>query len=382
MAAKNASNLAVRASSSGGQNNNISQDWTRFGKKQILSIGNKKGQRIHDGEDDDDIVGGIADAGDENHSSSDEEEGRTSAVKEKKRKIRRPTPVVARAAVVVGTNKDDSADGVVELAPSKKKKKKKGKKERAKENKEDAEPSKDTKADASIEKDGKLEEDPVSKSNNGTTAAIKTKEEDTNDNDTTNTNTSNNKRKYRKKVRSRQKNIRKDNRAANNKLPPHLIPGRSEYIGRPLTMETRKKLGLEEEDSKKTARSTDDGDPTTSVDKAFDSGEWVGGRGGDEKQSAETKHNAGEGGENVVLGKSGVSKQTTPKIMEKEEKGDNKNNNKASLTKIGDCIVGSSDAAAKPNDTNQHNDVGENISEKKGKKTRKKKRKFKNLVVG
>ncbi|KAG7374250.1 hypothetical protein IV203_013345 [Nitzschia inconspicua] len=51
---------------------------------------------------------------------------------------------------------------------------------------------------------------------------------------------SNNKRK-RRKVRSRQKNIRKDTRPMADK-PAHLIPGNPNYQGRPMTQATREKL--------------------------------------------------------------------------------------------------------------------------------------------
>ena len=111
----------------GGQN--ISEDWTRFGKKQILSIG-KKRQRFHDEEDE------IVDEGVGYDSSSDEEEGRTSAVREKARKVR-PTVVAATA-----TRSDEPAG--IEPTSSKTKKKKRGKKERANDAAETAEPSIDT----------------------------------------------------------------------------------------------------------------------------------------------------------------------------------------------------------------------------------------------
>lgn len=52
-----------------------------------------------------------------------------------------------------------------------------------------------------------------------------------------------NPKKKRKKVRSRQKNIRKDNRSSEEK-PAHLIPGSRNYQGRPMTQETRDKLNL------------------------------------------------------------------------------------------------------------------------------------------
>ena len=68
--------------------------------------------------------------------------------------------------------------------------------------------------------------------------------ENNTDNPTTRTKlrTKNGKRK-RRKVRSRQKNIRKDNRSVDEK-PSHLIPGNSNYQGRPMTKATHKKLNL------------------------------------------------------------------------------------------------------------------------------------------
>ena len=58
--------------------------------------------------------------------------------------------------------------------------------------------------------------------------------------DTNNSNTRN-KHKRRKKVRSRQKNIYKDQRDVK---PAHLVPGHRHYKGRPLTAETRAKLHM------------------------------------------------------------------------------------------------------------------------------------------
>lgn len=52
----------------------------------------------------------------------------------------------------------------------------------------------------------------------------------------------------RKKVRSRQKNIRKDNRAMHER-PAHLRPGDPGFTGRELTKETRERLGLPQEDT-------------------------------------------------------------------------------------------------------------------------------------
>lgn len=49
------------------------------------------------------------------------------------------------------------------------------------------------------------------------------------------------KKRKRRKVRSRQKNIRKDNRDVK---PAHLIPGQGRYLGRPLSEETRARLNM------------------------------------------------------------------------------------------------------------------------------------------
>ena len=53
----------------------------------------------------------------------------------------------------------------------------------------------------------------------------------------------NTKKRKRPKLRSKQKNIRKDTRV--NK-PAHLVPGNGDYRGRPLTAETRKRLNMAE----------------------------------------------------------------------------------------------------------------------------------------
>jgi hypothetical protein len=98
----------------------------------------------------------------------------------------------------------------------------------------------------------------------------------TNQNDPNPSSTNNNKRK-RHKVRSRQKNIRKDTRAMSNK-PAHLIAGNPNYQGRPLTQATRdrlkqsvttgKRILATDTDSTRrmtiTAKSIDQPNPTTS----------------------------------------------------------------------------------------------------------------------
>lgn len=69
-------------------------------------------------------------------------------------------------------------------------------------------------------------------------------------------------KRKRRKVRSRQKNIRKDHRDVK---PAHLVPGQRHYQGRPLTEETRARLNL-----------------PTIVKSPFDaSTEWTGGNGPD-----------------------------------------------------------------------------------------------------
>lgn len=73
----------------------------------------------------------------------------------------------------------------------------------------------------------------VMKERNGLKAADDTSSNQNNDN--------NQKKRYRKKVRSRQKNIRKDKRSVK---PEHLQIGSTNYQGRPITPETRSKLNL------------------------------------------------------------------------------------------------------------------------------------------
>jgi len=320
-------------------------------KKQILSIG-KKRQRLHDEDD------AIEDGSDGYNSSSDEEEGRTSAVREKKK---RPIIQPSVAAVAKPVASDDVTPDVIEPTPSKKKKKKKGKKERAKENNESAaEPSKVTTTDAPSE----IKEDAKGK-DTASAPAVEAADDDPKKSDTTSNPTP---KRKRRKVRSRQKNIYKDNRAANDK-PDYLVPGKSDYNGRPMTKETRKRLGLAEtttSSSKKGKRST--------AGAAFDSGEWVGGGGGDETKGDPTANDTDaiakdDAGETVA------TSQSKPK-----EGGSD------ALTKIGDCIVGNTGAPKVESAKKQEDDVGESFGDSKDKKQKKKKKlkkkKFKNLVVG
>lgn len=321
--------VAQKASTSAGGGQNISEDWTRFGKKQILSIG-KKRQRIYDEDEAIDVAVGYDD------SSSDGEEGRTSAVKEKKRNVVRPPSAPMSAGAV--------ADAVVASAPPKKKKKKKGKKERAKESTTAGNPP----VAADVPKSTKENDDSTGEKNDNP----QQKEGPKKDNPNT--------KRKRPKARSRQKNIRKDNRSASDK-PSHLVLGRPEYAGRPMTKETRKKLGIFKEETSDNAASA--------ADIAFDSGEWVGGD--------ETKFD-----EAVDLDVNDVEREGNSKEEDESTKKSKPEDVGESLTKIGDCIVDCN--AAKSDDANEQ-DVGEGIfakSEDKKKKKRKKKRKFKNLVVG
>ena len=168
-------------------------------KKKILSIGSK---RKH--EDDSDI-----DAEDEDISDEEEEGGRTS-IKNKSKPV--------------------SADATgVNLAKTKKPKKpkKKGKKERTAEKEkqqsqatneiESKEPTQ-TPAENETSKDDK--ESGIERSNAE-------------------------KRKKRRKVRSKQKNIKKDSRPSHEK-PEHLRVGFKSYAGRPMTDVTRSYLSLPE----------------------------------------------------------------------------------------------------------------------------------------
>ena len=65
------------------------------------------------------------------------------------------------------------------------------------------------------------------------------------------------KQRKRRKIRSRQKNIYKDKRLAQHK-PSHLILGRTEFAGRPLTAETRVKLNLAPSRSSRAAQEHED----------------------------------------------------------------------------------------------------------------------------
>ena len=343
---KKASRLGVGASTARSQaekHPSEATDWTKSGKKQILSIGKKRrrGNDVHDDEDDhDDVAGGSGRDGDD--SSSDEEEGRTSAVVERKRKIIRHS--LATTDVEVKANAVEE----IEQAPAavnstSKKKKKRGKRERLMEIVE----TNQTPNDAL--KDSPSKTVKVTKSNDSNDQTHSDcgggdiENKNGNDNDT---------KRKRKKVRSRQKNIRKDTRAANDK-PSYLILGRSDYAGRPLTKETRQKLGIK------------------SSTPTLESGEWVGGW-----TSRDVSGVVKDGG-------TSVSKPTS-------------DGGEVSFSKIGDCIVSDTimkDDHSKGSNAMEHSakidretlntfdESAENNITDGMKKKKKKQKKYKNLIV-
>jgi len=228
MTAKKTSRLGVGASTPTSTNNLQSVDWTTTGKKKILSVGKKK--RGHGDDDDEDSAVLVGDYGlDRDDDNGDEDEGgRTSVVSERKRKVSRKNAAAAAPSAIAvdeGVPPSSEANGSKE-----KRKKKKGKKERVAE--------RDSTASGALEDadNAPAEENNINESNqkveNGSNQPMTALTEVPNKN--------NNKRK-RKKIRSRQKNIRKDTRAANDK-PSHLVLGRSDYAGRPLTKATREIL--------------------------------------------------------------------------------------------------------------------------------------------
>lgn len=317
MLAKDASSLLPDAGGKLGGGEKKSEDWTRFGKRQILSVGKKK-EALRYNEDDDDPT-----AGDGYHSSSDEEDGRTSAGKEKKKKI-----------LSKGNTKHGGMDAAEVLhgptAQTRVKKKK------AKMTNKTNSTSTNNTSEMELGAMGSIASDLLNVVKLGASVDIKdgvsTVSEVPQNEETINA-------KKRKKIRSRQKNIRKDHREENDK-PSYLTVGTNEYRGRPMTKETRQKLGIQS-----TAKKND---LTHATNVAFDSGEWVG----------DIKKPGGTIDENIET--------IMPKI---EERGGTN-----TLTKIGDCLV---------NDDVKV-DVGHDVlssSTITSKLTKKQKRKFKNLLV-
>ena len=308
-----AKRLGVGAAPSASATENVSEDWTKSIKKQILSVGKKRRHdNIYDQEDDDD------DAADNNYheSSSDEEEGRTTAVKERKKK--KITPVS------VDTTSSEAVQGDVAKNDTKsKKKKKKGKKERSQEKQ-------------SIQDGADL---------NAPADAVEKQEETTEVVTNTDESKKSNKKRKRPKVRSRQKNIAKDNRAANDK-PSHLVPGRGNYAGRAMTQTTREKLGLGKSKSSMKSKKK-----SVRLDDAFEKGEWVD---TDGLKEADKPAPVQDNSNDVV----DSAARDDIDVGESVKEG-------TSLKKIGDCIV----------------DYEPSSSSTKKKKTKKdkKKKKYKNV---
>lgn len=338
MLTKKPSRLGVGAAAATFEN--LSEDWTKSVKKQILSVGKKRRHEDYvDDNDGDDAIG----FGNDKNSSSDEEEGRTTAVKERKKKKVRPDfvpPVSTDIALVVEdiptTTKSPTND-------TKTKKKKKGKKERAQEQQVE---------------DAKKEEVAVPTST--TTASEKVLNTANNNSQI---NSSSNKKRKRKKVRSRQKNIAKDNREVNKK-PSHLVLGRADYAGRPLTQTTRDKLGIKNIIKTSTVKSKQ----TAKLDDAFESGEWVREENlkVDDDKMKKLQQTAALGPDRT----NGFSPGLTARNSVDVDAGVTKKQKKSTseegiLTKIGDCIV-RSDA----------NNVGNDKHPKK--ETKKHKKKYKN----
>mmetsp|Transcript_55016 Transcript_55016/g.159273 ORF Transcript_55016/g.159273 Transcript_55016/m.159273 type:complete len:278 (-) Transcript_55016:2-835(-) len=164
--------------------------------KKILNVGRKRRRGVDD--DDEEIVA-------ENPDDDEEEAGRTAIASE------------------ASTKKVISADIAVTSSLGLKSKKKLGKKERQKQKDEE---EKKTSAENGGEETETIPQDDKGEESKATGEVADGE---------------NQKKHKRRKVRSNQKNIRKDHR---EKKPDHLIAGKRNYQGRPLTAETRAKLNL------------------------------------------------------------------------------------------------------------------------------------------
>ena len=192
-------------------------------KKKIMSIGRRNKRKLDDDDDDDDENHYYED-GDEmddekieknyHESDDDDDEGRTSAVKAK---------VISKSQ-----NNTIPHQGVVG-----KKKKKKSKKERQRELEKLENKMKDENGNVKLQYE--QEQGKQSKDNKHMT--------DGKIDDSNVENSGEKPKKKRRKVRSKQKNVRKDNRP-NFKKPDHLQIGSASYQGRPLTKETRAFMNL------------------------------------------------------------------------------------------------------------------------------------------
>jgi len=170
--------------------------------KKVLAVGRKR-RRGDDHDDDEDVDDPINDDANEESDDDEDNAGRTAILSPRN-----------------SSTKDTNSTIVPEL------KKKLGKKARKKLRQE---PS----GESSPPGDGSAIENP-----SGCESIVVAGDEET-----TPEEEKTSKKQKRRKVRSRQKNIRKDNRERDQK-PDHLIVGRRNYDGRPLTAETRAKLNL------------------------------------------------------------------------------------------------------------------------------------------
>jgi len=189
-------------------------------RQRILQVGSKRRRR---GDNDDDDA-----SGSDHEVEEEEEEGRTTAI-DKKSNAEDDSNTKGSASIsrrLVSASVLAKEQAIDQLKQQKKKKL--GKKERQRLAKES-----ETK---------KLEEEVIHDTGaNSAEGAQYEKGISTTGVDTTNNSSKGNKHKRRKKVRSRQKNIYKDQRDVK---PAHLVPGHRNYRGRPLTAETRAKLHM------------------------------------------------------------------------------------------------------------------------------------------
>ena len=186
-----------------GVGSNVAKKDLRTGNvgRMLLNVGGKRNRRSED-EGDDDEEESLS------HENNDEDVGRTEIAEK-------------------STPKEPATAPFREITPPSKKKK--GKKKRQAEMSQHLQQSEEA---ASM--DGAVE-------NGSSEAALKAK-------------------RKKRKVRSRQKNIYKDNRLAQHK-PSHLILGRPDYQGRPLTAETRVKLNLPPSRSSRHRKNSEDTHP-------------------------------------------------------------------------------------------------------------------------
>jgi hypothetical protein len=186
--------------------------------KRVLKVGTK---RIRD-DLEEELLHEVVQEG--NDDDDEEEAGRTGIAHKERPAV---VDTVGRTGIA---HKERPVVPVVGDTVHKKSSKKLGKKEREKSKKVDDDENKNEGGDSKIHISSSQELDA-------------TNEEETADNGNNDDDGSKRNVKKRRKVRSKQKNIRKDTRSVQEK-PKHLVPGRLIYEGRPMTAETRSKLSL------------------------------------------------------------------------------------------------------------------------------------------